>query len=87
METKKPSWFNEHIVSLIASAIIIFTFTTYMLVLTKSIPASESTAITIISSQTNILMLVVGFYFGSSKSSKDKQLTIEKTGNVEEPKI
>jgi hypothetical protein len=44
------------------------------MVLLKEVKAPETTVIAIVGSVTNIIMLIVGYYFGSSKGSKDKDL-------------
>ena len=75
--TEKKNWLSENIVSLIALTIIGFAFTVFLLVLLREVKTTESTTITILASITNILMLIIGFYFGSSKTSKEqgKQIT------------
>lgn len=73
----KKNWLSENISSIIALAFLGFAFTIFLLVLLRQVKTTESTTITILASVTNILMLIIGFYFGSSKSGKDKDKQIE----------
>lgn len=58
--------------TLIALAFIVFAFYVFRMILLREVKATESTVISIVSSVTNITMLIVGYYFGSSQGSKDK---------------
>lgn len=77
METKKQNWLSENIASIIALSFLVFTFIVFLIVLLHQVKTTDSTTITIIGTVSNILMLIVGFYFGSSKSGKDKDKAIE----------
>lgn len=66
------------IVPLLAIGWSVFAFTLYILLLTGAISNLESIQALVISSITNIVMLIIGYYFGSSKGSKDKQDHINK---------
>lgn len=72
----KKNWLSENIASVIAISFLMNTFCIFYLVLLKQVKTSDSTTITIIQTISNILMLIVGFYFGSSKSGKDKDTQI-----------
>lgn len=73
---KNKNWLSDNIASIIALSFIWFTFYVFRLVLIREIKTTEATTISIINSVTNILMLIVGYYFGSSKSSRDKDKLI-----------
>ena len=81
---KNKNWLSDNIASIIALSFIWYTFYVFKLVLLKEVKTSESQTITIINSITNILMLIVGYYFGSSKGSKDKE---QKINELEEKKL
>jgi hypothetical protein len=86
---EKKHWLtilSENIVSLIAMSILAFTFTIFLLILLREVKTTESTTITILASITNIAMLVIGYYFGSSKGSKDKQDKLMEINKIEETK-
>lgn len=48
------------------------------MVLTKQVSATENVTFLILNSITNIAMLIVGYYFGSSAGSKAKQDALDK---------
>lgn len=72
------NWLHKNAAPVIALSYTGFSFLIYILVLTKQISATENVAFLIINSVTNIVMLIVGYYFGSSAGSKNKQDTIDK---------
>lgn len=74
----EATWLNKNTGSLIALIFTVFTCVLFILVLTGNIKPSENITFTIVSSVTNIFMLVCGYYFGSSRSSSMKDSTIAK---------
>jgi hypothetical protein len=62
--------------SLIALSFTAFTFVIYFLVLIGHLKASENMSILIVNSITNIVMLIVGYYYGSSER-RGKGLKLE----------
>ena len=66
-------WLVKNIVPILAAAWTIFTFVLFILALTGHMEAKENMQFLVINSATNVVMLVVGYYFGSSNGSKMKQ--------------
>lgn len=58
--------------TILAVLFIAFAFYIFRMILLKEVTATESTTISIVASVTNVIMLIVGYYFGSSQGSKDK---------------
>ena len=75
-QSENSSWLSKNTGSLIAIIFTLFTCILFVLVLTGNIKPSENITFTIVSSVTNIFMLVCGYYFGSSRSSQAKDGTI-----------
>ena len=75
-QSENSSWLSKNTGSLIALVFTIFTCILFILVLTGDVKPSENITFTIVSSVTNIFMLVCGYYFGSSRSSQAKDGTI-----------
>jgi hypothetical protein len=75
-QSESSSWLSKNTGSLIALTFTVFTCVLFILVLTGNIKPSENITFTIVSSVTNIFMLVCGYYFGSSRSSSAKDSTI-----------
>lgn len=75
-QSESSSWLAKNTGSLIALVFTVFTCILFILVLTGNIKPSENITFTIVSSVTNIFMLVCGYYFGSSRSSQAKDGTI-----------
>lgn len=71
MNTK--DWIKTHISEVIALTIIIFTFIIFGLVLVGNIKADSAITISVIECMKGMDILIIGFYFGSSIGSKDKQ--------------
>jgi hypothetical protein len=76
--TNNQNWLQNNVAALIALLFTGFTLFIYVLVLTKVISATENIAFLIINSVTNIMMIIVGYFFGSSAGSKAKQLSLDK---------
>lgn len=74
---KTKNWLSENIASVIALSFMAFAFTVFLFILLKEVKTTESTTITILATISNILMLIFGYYFGSTKGSKDKDKQIE----------
>lgn len=86
-QLNKKNWFSENIPGLIAVAFTIFTFAVYIIVLSRVVHTTETTTTVILTSVTNMEMLILGFYFVSSKSNKDKdKQLIEKDKQIGEMK-
>lgn len=64
---------KENIMELMAIGALIQFFIVCLLILFKQVKASEPTTMMILTSSTGFVATVLGFYFGSSKGSKDKQ--------------
>lgn len=78
---KRKDWFHDNIIGLIAMGFTLFTFVVYGIVLFKDVKATETTTITVLTSITNMELLILGFYFVSSKSNKEKDKKIEELEN------
>lgn len=74
--SSEATWLNKNIGSLIALLFVVFTCTLYILVLTRQLNASENITFSVVSSVTSITTLIIGYYFGSSRSSQAKDGTI-----------
>lgn len=73
---KKSVSIKDHIVELLAVGIGLLCAAIYTMVLFRVVKTSESTTITILTSVTNLFLMVVSYYFGSSKGSKEKDKQI-----------
>lgn len=67
---------KDHIVEILAIGIGLLCAAIYCMVLFRVVKTSESTTITILTSVTNLFLMVVSYYFGSSKGSKEKDKQI-----------
>ena len=76
------NWLHKNIVPILALSFVTFTFILYMLILTHTISASDTTTTNIVNSDTNITLIIIGYYFGRSKGSKDKQEALDKISNT-----
>ena len=72
----EATWLNKNTGSIIALIFVLFTCTLYILVLTRQLNASENITFSVVSSVTSITTLIIGYYFGSSRSSAVKDATI-----------
>jgi hypothetical protein len=72
----EATWLNKNTGSIIALIFVVFTCTLYILVLTRQLNASENITFSVVSSVTSITTLIIGYYFGSSRSSAVKDATI-----------
>lgn len=73
----KKNWISENIVGVIAIAFTLFTFIVFSVILFHPSKVPESTTITILTSITNMMFMILGYYFVSSKTSKEKDKQIE----------
>lgn len=69
--SNKSSWITKNVTAVIALGWITFCMYLYWLSLVGNVGKDQQMNVTIVSSITNITMLIVGFYFGSSEK-KDK---------------
>lgn len=74
----KNNWLKEHIVELLAVIAVAQSIAVMLYVLFTPVKSTESTTLMILTQSGNIAMLVLAFYFGSSKGSKDKQAELDK---------
>jgi len=74
--SEQSSWLSKNIAACLAIGWTLFTIFIFSLLLCGKINAKENLVFLIVNSVTNIVMLIVGFYFGSSVSSKGKDATI-----------
>jgi hypothetical protein len=72
----EATWLNKNTGSIISLIYVAFTCTLYILVLTRQLNASENITFSVVSSVTSITTLIIGYYFGSSRSSAVKDATI-----------
>jgi len=64
--TANSSWLSRNTVSIIALSYTIFNFVIYIMILAFNLKIAENMQVLIVNSITNIAMLIVGYYFGSS---------------------
>lgn len=83
----KNTWLQDNVAPLIALLFTGFSLLIYTLVLTHVIAATENIAFLIINSITNVLMIIIGYFYGSSAGSKAKQTTLDKIANEKDSKI
>lgn len=72
------NWLKEHIVEILAISCVLQFVVIMFYVLFKEVKSTDSTTLMILTSSGNVAMLVLAFYFGSSKGSKDKQAKLDK---------
>ena len=77
MQPKKKDWLSENIVAVIAIAFTCFLFFVFSFILFRETKTDNSTTTVIITSLTNMEFMILGFYFVSSKSNKEKDKQIE----------
>ncbi len=81
-----PDWLNKNVASLLAIIWILVTVGTNFLILTHTVKAADNITYLIVTNVNNIALLIIGYFFGSSKSSKDKDTTITNLTNKTEGK-
>lgn len=80
--SEHAGWLAKNIAPLLA---IIFTgifLTIIILVLTKNVKANDTNTSSIITGMFGIVMMIIGYYFGSSKSSNEKQKQMNEMMNT-----
>jgi len=65
-QNPNAGWLAKNTVSLIALCYTLFNFAIYILILFGDFKVSDNMAILIVNSITNIAMMIIGYYFGSS---------------------
>jgi hypothetical protein len=65
--SESASWLSKNTASLIALAYTTFNFVIYVMILLGHMQVTNEMAVLIVNSITNIAMLIVGFYYGSSE--------------------
>mgnify|MGYP003479678416 FL=1 len=73
----KASWLQRNITPILALVIILFTFTMWTLILFRNYEPKTNESM-IIGGLTSITATVIGYYFGSSIGSKEKDNAIKK---------
>lgn len=69
---KNKNWLKDNIVPLLAMSIIGFSFFVFATLLLREVKSTDTVTISILETVKMILTLLIGYYFGSSKGSKDK---------------
>lgn len=74
VEPKKDGsgWLNNNVIPLIAILWTLFTCVLYLLALHGDLHSKENMQLLVVNTVTNVVMLIVGYYFGSSQGSKKK---------------
>ena len=75
-QSESSSWLAKNTLSIIAIIFTVFTCTLYILVLRGNLRSSDNITFSVVSSVTSIFTLIVGYYYGSSRSSQAKDGTI-----------
>lgn len=68
--------------TIIALAFLAFAFYVFRMILLKEVKASDATVIAIVNTVQGIVMLIVGYYFGSSQGSKSKEESLKQKNEV-----
>jgi hypothetical protein len=71
-ESANSSWLAKNTASLIALFVLGLAGTVFALAITKVISVRDNLTLMVITSLSNAVMIVLGYYFGSSKSSHEK---------------
>lgn len=81
MRMESPDFLVRNIVPIIAITWTIFSMVIFTLVFVRKIEVTENMQFLIISTVGNILMLIIGYYFGSTSRSGAKDKTIQMMQN------
>jgi hypothetical protein len=76
--SKGSSWLSKNIVPILAINWTLFAMTIFILVLVGELNLDKGIIMLVINSVSNIIFMIIGYYFGSSKGSKDKQQQLNK---------
>ena len=74
-------YLKQNIVELLALGAVIQFLIVILFVLFKEVKSNETKTMMILTSSTNIVVIVLSYYFGLSKGSKDKQAKIDELTN------
>ena len=77
----KPNWLKRNIAELIALFLFLFAFYMFKIILLKETKADATTTASIVESIKAMLLIVIGFYYGSSIGSKNKSEQLNKTAD------
>lgn len=77
-QTDKGSWLSKNVGSIIALAVFIFMIVLYILALIGTLKSGDNITFLVISSITNIAVMVASYYFGSTKGASDRQTNQDK---------
>ena len=69
-QLNRKYWFSENIVPIIAITVIAFCCSVLLIILLRGVKSTDTNTTIILTGTFNILMLILGFYFVSSKSNK-----------------
>lgn len=72
LATESQSWLGKNIAPILALVSTLTAIVVYILVLTHNLKATEPTVLLVVSNLTNVVLVVFGFYFGSSIGSRLK---------------
>lgn len=78
----KSNWLKEHIVELLAVIAVAQWVIVRLYILFAATKSDQSTTLVILADSSAMAMLVLAFYFGSSKGSKDKQIQLDKANET-----
>lgn len=81
----KTNWLKNNIAEIIAIGFFLWAGLIFRIVLLHEVKADSSVEISIIECIKGVMFLIVGYYFGSSKGSKDKQESLDK--KKDEPSV
>jgi hypothetical protein len=79
--TGKSNWLQDNIVPILTIMIVCFCCTTLLIILMRPVRSSDTNTTIILTGVLNIMMLVLGFYYVSSKNNKDKDKIISEMQN------
>lgn len=82
----KNNWLKEHIAEVLAVGAALQWIVVMLFVLFREVKSNETTTMMILTSSTNIFLIVLSFYFGSSQGSKDKQKKLDEIAVADEKK-
>jgi succinate dehydrogenase hydrophobic anchor subunit len=65
-------WLKEHITAILAVLFTVGFFGVIFIVLTRDVKTNENTTYSILASLSSIIIFILGYYFGSSKTMNEK---------------
>jgi len=77
-------YLKQNIVEILAIGAVIQFLIVILFVLFHEVKSNETATMMILTSSTNIAVIVLSYYFGSSKGSKDKQAELDKINTTKE---